>query len=174
MSLNWSLDKIANYKDLCWRPELDDEGNQVIDADGDKRVRLEPITDCLIWGTMCVEIGRITEKNYEEFHRRLVEADEVGIAPSINYFDQTAKNGKGAWLSRIPTLEEVRAHIGLSTNVYSGRGKNPGIGAFNRRLKRRKKEIKAEAEKVIFPDDVTEEDMKPEKMDKMDMARKTA
>lgn len=142
MSLDWKLDRIQDYETLCWRPALDEDGNQIIDEDGDPRVRLEPITDCLIWGTMCVEIGKITEKNFEEFHRRLEEAHEVGIAPSINYFDDETQE----WRTRIPTLEEVRLHIGLSTNVYTGRGKNPGIRAFNKRIKTRLAELEPKPE----------------------------
>ena len=141
MSLNWSLDKIEGYKELCWKPALDKDGKQIIDEDGDERVTLEPITDCLIWGTMCVEMGKITEQDFEEFRRRLVEAHKVGIAPSINFYNDE----KDRWETRIPTLEEVKAHIGLSTNVY-GRGKNPGIRAFNARIKRRRKELEPKAE----------------------------
>jgi hypothetical protein len=142
MSLNWSLTKIENYEDLCWKPALDEDGKQIIDSDGDPRVRIEPITDCLIWGTMVVEIGKITEKTYEEFHRRLVEAHEVGICPSINYYDEQTKK----WRVRIPTLEEVKLHIGLSTNVSTGRGKNPNIRRFNARIKRARKENEPKAE----------------------------
>jgi hypothetical protein len=147
MSLNWSIDKIHDYKELCWRPALDDQGNPILDEDGDPQVRLEPITDCLIWGTMCVEIGKITEQNADEFHRRLEEADEVGIAPSINFFNEATQK----WDRRIPTLEEVKAHIGLSTNVYTGRSKNPGIRAFNKRIKRARKELDKANE--VFPED---------------------
>jgi len=86
-------------------------------------------------------MGKITEQDFEEFHRRLVEARKVGIAPTITFFDKKTQ----AWSTRIPTLDEVKAHIGLSTNVY-GRGKNPGIRAFNARIKRRRKELEPKAE----------------------------
>jgi hypothetical protein len=141
MSLNWSLDKIEGYKELCWKPALDEKGKQIIDSDGDEQVTLEPITDCLIWGTMCVEMGTITEKTYKEFHKRLVLAHAEGFAPSINYYDEATKD----WAVRIPTLEETKLHIGLSTNVYA-RGKNPGIRAFNTRLKRARKENEPKSE----------------------------
>ena len=69
------------------------------------------VTHALIFVTMSVYIGHITEKNYLEFYTRakfvaalygstLYEADEHGEHRERDF-----------------TIEEVRAHIGLHTNV---------------------------------------------------------
>ena len=83
LDFNWS--KVENYKEVCWRHE-----------DG----RVNGLTEAVIWATMTVGIGEITNENYEEFHRRLLEADICAGFKGENF-----------------TLEHIRKHIGLSTNV---------------------------------------------------------
>ena len=65
MSLDWDLSGIKNYKELCWGPATDEEGYKLLNG----------VTDGLIWKTMSVGMGRITEKNYEEFFMRLCMID---------------------------------------------------------------------------------------------------
>ena len=91
LDFNWS--KVENHKEVCWRR-----------PDG----QVNGVTESLIWATMTVGISEITNKNYEEFHRRLLEYDIC----SNTYPITTKKIG-----SRHLTLEEVRKHIGLSTNA---------------------------------------------------------
>lgn len=52
MALNWNIEKCKNWKQL-------------------KSDKEWPITNALIWATMAVQMGDITENNYEEFYRRL-------------------------------------------------------------------------------------------------------
>ena len=99
MSLDYELGQIANYKEVCYTGE---PGQRKMSA----------VTHALIFVTMSVDIGHITEKNYLEFYTRtkfvfrlfgstLYEADE-----------------HGGYKERDFTLEEIRAHIGLGTNVH--------------------------------------------------------
>ena len=99
MSLDYELGEIANYKEVCYTGE---PGQR----------KMSGVTHALIFVTMSVDIGHITEKNYLEFYTRakfvaalfgstLYEADEHGGHRERDF-----------------TIEEVRAHIGLGTNVH--------------------------------------------------------
>jgi len=78
------------------------------------------ITNSLIWATMSVDMGEITETNYVEFYARLkaVEATFGAIAnsPDGDYFF---------------TLEDVKKRIGLTTNVS-----NKTISQFFKKLEK--------------------------------------
>ena len=66
-----------------------------VEYDGDKY--LSPVTDTLIWAAMRIGMNGITEKNWNEFYARmLLDPRCIFIKP-----------------------EDVKAHIGLSTNVSS-------------------------------------------------------
>ena len=87
MALNWNIEKCKDYKKLSTNKEW-------------------PVTDVLIWGTMLVGLGDITEKNYKEFYAR---------------FDLIQKL-QGAMLNKgkepyFITAEDVKRRIGLHTNV---------------------------------------------------------
>jgi hypothetical protein len=94
MALHWDLSKIKDYKDICW---IEDGANK----------RLNYITESIIWTTIIVDLGEITEKNLDEWRWRLA---------FLSQFDQgllIIEDSK----PRNPTKEELTAHIGLSTNV---------------------------------------------------------
>ena len=83
MSLNWDVSKVADYKEM----QETESG----------------ITDAVIWLTMAVGLGEITEKNCEEFARR------AALVQMLN----------GSWLIRgiYVTEDMIRRRIGLHTNV---------------------------------------------------------
>ena len=94
MSLDWSLTKIDDYDNLCWNQGRGDE----YDEDPDKQY-LDTTTNRLIWRCLAVGMPGITEKNHEEFTARIMLIEDLdGVE------DRT-------------TYEEIRSHIGLSTNV---------------------------------------------------------
>jgi len=72
---------------------------------GEEHYELNPVTHALIFATMVVDIGEITTKNYEEFYARMTL---FGKLNDITY----------------PTIEDVRAHIGLHTNVFPSATRN--------------------------------------------------
>lgn len=101
MSLNWDLSKIKDRETLCWREvTLEGEGQQKPGK------WLNPDTDMLIWGSMAIGIGELTEENAREWYLRLKLLERVGSA--IGH-----KDGK----PYTPPLETIKAHVGLRTNV---------------------------------------------------------
>ena len=88
MSLNWDLSKC---KDV-----------DKIKGDGLPWV----ITECLIWYTMAVDLGSITEDNIDEFCTRMYITDNASTPMMYD--------GKE---HRSITYAEVKDRIGLSTNV---------------------------------------------------------
>ena len=88
MSLNWNVSNIKNYKKLCYVKV--DDGFRVSEA-----------TDNLIWTTVAVDIGGITEKNAVEFYTRLCEyCAAIGKDPGT-----------------FGSFKDVQRHIGLRTNT---------------------------------------------------------
>ena len=88
MPLNWNIEKVKDYKTLCW--------------DESKSMKLK--TDSLIWLMIAIDMTRITSKNWKEVYRRvwLVEAFR----------------GEGEdWIPDPFTPADIKAHIGLGTNV---------------------------------------------------------
>lgn len=98
MSLNWDLTKIKNYEELCWEKNEDDT------------VRLNPVTDSLIWISMAIGIGKFTEEMAPEIYARISMYEKLFGAMMCKFGD----NGKE---SVYLTPEDVNDHIGLSTNV---------------------------------------------------------
>jgi hypothetical protein len=88
MSLNWDLTRIADHESVCWVPEYE----------GSTYRTLNDITEHLIWSTITVGMGEITDANWEEFFTRERMAWHVYGGIKV-------------------TPADVRAHIGLRTNV---------------------------------------------------------
>jgi hypothetical protein len=77
------------------------------DAEGKQEYKLKPATETLIWICLAIDIGEITQTNWEEwFLRARVWEKSMG-----------ALRGRGKDQQFI-TPEEVKAHIGLKTNVF--------------------------------------------------------
>lgn len=102
MSLNWNLTNVKNNNELCFveTGEVKEDGSPV--------KRMNPVTETIIFMTMTVDIGLITEKNYKEFFRRA--------------FAYQSMFGGLIWQNdlkeyRLVSLKEIREHVGLRTNV---------------------------------------------------------
>jgi len=143
VSLNWEVTKIDNYEQLVWLTVADTVTDEEIDQrcmqgesfrheemdDGTKKYwALNPITNMLIWATLEIGIGDITEKNYHEFWMRMAMCDGIHGFRVIEIQD-------GETTRRSITLEEVRQHIGLRTNVFP---KESTTKFYNKLLKRQK------------------------------------
>jgi hypothetical protein len=81
--------------------------------------RMSVTTNTLIMATMSVGLGEITDKNAEEFHRRLSWMERNGAY-------RVSRDGEPVAF----TLDEVRAHIGMTTNVS-----NETKAKWNKRMK---------------------------------------
>lgn len=136
MSLNWSLTKIKDHKTVCYEYREKSAEYGIFES-GDC---MKALTDALIWATMAVDIGEITEKNAEEFHWRVKELEETYNQPFLRYLDDNGEVQK-----RPITLEEVRAHIGLSTNVMTISRKQ----WIAKMLKWQKREMEARAKQAV-------------------------
>lgn len=97
MSLDFSFKNIADYKSKVFHPA--DEN------------RHHPVTETMIWATMIVDIGRLTEANAGEFYWRMNFARRLdGVWGSVGF-------GEGAMWPL--TLADVKDHVGLITNVVT-------------------------------------------------------
>lgn len=74
----------------------------------DEQARM--ITQAIVFATMPVGIGHITEKNHEEFFRRLTEVERLAGAYITDWDGERL-------VERLITLDDVRLRIGLRTNA---------------------------------------------------------
>lgn len=90
MALTYNFEKIKDYKETVWLPSGE----------------MNPVTHALIFGTMSVGLGSITDKNVEEFAARFRIVEKLH-GPFL----------RDAGGDRFITDEEFVAHIGLVCNV---------------------------------------------------------
>ena len=105
MSLNWDISKVSGKDGLCWIGDPDEDGKRY----------LNPVTDALIWATMAVGMGEITERNAEQFFRRL-RAWELAIGSMLRMPRETADGIVMDDYMIEPS--DIVAHVGLKTNVF--------------------------------------------------------
>ena len=98
MSLDWNLTKINNNLEVCW--EKNEDGTD----------RLNPVTESLIWLTMGIGMGSITEDNQSDFYCRVAMYEKL-FGTMLSYWKDSKK------VSVPITPEDINNHIGLSTNV---------------------------------------------------------
>jgi hypothetical protein len=101
MSLDWNLTKIKNSEEVCW--EKNEDGTD----------KLNPVTESLIWLTMAIDIGSITEENQSDFYCRIAMYEKL-FGTMLSYWKDSEK------ISVPITPEDIHNHIGLSTNVGKG------------------------------------------------------
>ena len=80
---------------------------------------LNGLTEVMIILTMFIGIKDITEKNYKDFHKRVKEFEVAsGMKGMLIDYSGNGKEGTEGKerKERMPTLEEVKWHIGLKTN----------------------------------------------------------
>ena len=99
MSLDYDTKNIKGYKDL-WVPAT--EG----------RVKLNQLTETLIFATMTTGMGDITEDNWKEFYTRCVILETGCYKNQIE-----VENLEPVWKWEIVSPEDIYKHIGLHTNA---------------------------------------------------------
>lgn len=97
MSLDWDVSKIKDYKNLCYIKV--DETTEV--------VRVNPVTETLIWSAAGCGIRGIAESTVAEFYAR-IKLQEALFGPLLY-------TGDGEPLEI--TVNDLIDHIGLDTNV---------------------------------------------------------
>lgn len=103
MSLDWSVEKIKDYKTVCWRDI------------GDGKVELRKKTDILIWATMKVDLTGITKKNINDWMRRIAVCKKLGHPFGDEFYKDA--NGDKKCREYYPDRATLEEHIGLGTNV---------------------------------------------------------
>ncbi len=105
MALHWNIGDVKDHETLC----LEDH------EDGDGSKKLTDATYSLVWATIPVGLGAITEKNWREFWVRLRFVEHLGNAYRFRFVDdgEGGKRRQDIYF----TPEEVHAHIGLRTNA---------------------------------------------------------
>ena len=98
MSLNFDVSKIANHTVVTTSP-FDEK-------------KWHTVTEALVWASMAIELGEITEANVDKFYRRLALWQKA-FGPWLRF------NDAEIYL----TLEDVKLHIGLTTNVSNSTDK---------------------------------------------------
>lgn len=91
MSLNWSIEKCANWGAITPTTKNGHEG---------------VVTNTLIWAALSVKLGCITAVNVDEWVKRLTALEELGGA--FMY-----KDGEPYSLTR----EDIERRVGMTTNV---------------------------------------------------------
>jgi hypothetical protein len=97
MSLNWNIKSVKDCKTTCYIGNEDDR-------------TLNPTTETLIWATMIVGIGDLSQKNAEEFWFRLAIYEKL----------HGGLRRKWEGLNVEPvffTAKDVQDHVGLHTNA---------------------------------------------------------
>lgn len=105
MALTWELGDIKDWETVTRVTATADDPSNAIKV-GD--TLLNPVTSALIWHTMNVKIGRITEANADEFWARVALVEKL--------YGASLGNSDGP---RPITRDDVRAHIGLHCNVVT-------------------------------------------------------
>ena len=116
MALHWNLTDIENHEELCWDTRKlsdlapEEKRHYRLDEEAGTATRMNAITESLIFITMGVGMGEITEANWQEFAHR------VALSQLLNGPYLTAWDGdevRGQYI----TDDDVKAHIGLKCNV---------------------------------------------------------
>jgi hypothetical protein len=98
------LEAIEDHKQRCFV----ETGEK--DSDGEPLYRMATVTETLIFATMAVQMGSITEANADEFYARLKFIEALD-----GPFMYQSKDGERS--DRYFTPEDIQAHIGLVCNV---------------------------------------------------------
>jgi hypothetical protein len=140
MSLNWDATKIKYFKDNP--DELYIEVPYSYGDGGNTYTDLNVETKSLVFGSMSVGIGSITNKNYLDFYARWKVLEK--LSRSFYLYSTFVGNEKNY---QYLTLDVVKKHIGLATNVgFESQTKwsdRIAKGRFSDELKMTAKEINA-------------------------------
>jgi len=108
MSLDWNITKVRDREALYIKVVQGPMGEHAYfdpakHKDPDARYMLNPVTDALVWATIPLCIGHITERGWREFYQR-VQLYEFYRGPLVS--------------TKHPiTPAIIHRHIGLTTNV---------------------------------------------------------
>jgi hypothetical protein len=100
MSLSYKLEGIKNFKQLCLRPDPEDETQELITG----------VTQTMIWLSIPCGYGEITAKNAKVVFTRIHTYETTFGAMRKQRVDGVSND-------KFVTYQDVLNHIGLKTNV---------------------------------------------------------
>lgn len=109
MPLTWNIGEIEMYKDNINSAYIEREEG------GEKHFDLVPITKTFIFWGGAVAMGWITESNASEYYGRSKTIEEVIGAGFMQDWEKD-KNDQWQVVEVYMTMQDVKNHIGLSTN----------------------------------------------------------
>jgi hypothetical protein len=95
MALTWDLRNVNLPQETLYVKE--DSGEE----------HLNPITWAIVWSTIFIGFNELTEKNLNDWHRRMKQLEISGMG---------LLGEKDSDVKRMPNLRELKLHIGLKTN----------------------------------------------------------
>jgi|TARA_Y100000289_G_C3913837_1_gene146236 hypothetical protein len=95
MALTWDLRNVNLPHETLYVKE--DSGEE----------HLNPITWAIVWSTIFIGFNELTEKNLNDWHRRMKQLEISGMG---------LLGEKDSDVKRMPNLRELKLHIGLKTN----------------------------------------------------------
>jgi len=95
MALTWDLRNVNLPQETLYVKE--DSGEE----------HLNPITWSIVWSTIFIGFNELTEKNLNDWHRRMKQLEISGMG---------LLGEKDSDVKRMPNLRELKLHIGLKTN----------------------------------------------------------
>ena len=95
MAITWDLRNVDLPQETLYVKE--DSGEE----------HLNPITWSIVWSTIFIGFNELTEKNLNEWHRRMKQLEISGMG---------LLGEKDSDVKRMPNLRELKLHIGLKTN----------------------------------------------------------
>lgn len=110
MSLNYNLTKIADYESRCYEVATETVSTLMRGHKKGDTV-LKPLTHTLVFISMGVGLGRITEKNWRQWYAR------ASVVEALDGAWRTRSEKDGTRTPVFLTPEDVHSHIGLGTNV---------------------------------------------------------
>lgn len=100
MSLNFKLDGIKNYKDLCWKDDISEPGEKKMNA----------VTNALIWISIPCGFDEITSKNAPKLFQRIRVYEKMNGAMNRKFVDNKP-------VPVFLTYQDIIDHQGLTTNA---------------------------------------------------------
>ncbi len=127
MPLTWNIGEIAMYKDDTSIAYIEREEG------GQKYYDLVPVTKTFIFWGGAVAIGEIKESNAAEYYGRSKAIEEI---TGRSFMEEWKKDENGNWqpFDLFMTMNDVKSHIGLSTN-HSTRTLSEWVNNFIRNNK---------------------------------------
>lgn len=103
MALTWNVEDFPH--------KVHEDGT---DAAGVQLYSLDRVTEALVFSTMAIDMGEITEKNAQEFYERLYAWER-----SRGALLRQRENEGAPWTDRYITPADVLEHVGMRTNVVT-------------------------------------------------------